>query len=228
MHNQEGINVVVFCYLVREGKKIWSVYILLKYRIVCSNMTAMYSVVQHGLFKDDFNFSNNKLRLIELVLDGKSLSYLKLFLFFHYGLHWQKEKFSKYSLKVILHMMSCLVYLFHSCCLVSQAHFNSDSCLSIEIVEISYVFRIYVNIYFRPFVKLYKNSEVGLLLLMWSLNCRFRHVNWWTQKSQQISSFSEPQRLQFSYNVSIQNQWNAFHLQCHTVTEVNERSLTSI
>jgi len=69
-------------------------------------MAVTYSVVQHGLFKDDLKFSNCKVRLVELILEGKYLSYLKLFIFFHYGLHWQKEKFSKYSLKVILHMMS--------------------------------------------------------------------------------------------------------------------------
>jgi len=87
-------------------------------------MEVMYSVVQHELFKDDFTLSNYKVKLVELVLEGKSLSYLKFFIFFHYGLHWQKEKVNKYSLKVILHMMSWLVYLFHSCCLVFKPIFT--------------------------------------------------------------------------------------------------------
>jgi hypothetical protein len=74
MHNQADINILVFCYLVREGKKIRSAYILFQYRIMCSNMEVTYSVVQHELFKDDFNFSNYKVRLVELVIEGKSLS----------------------------------------------------------------------------------------------------------------------------------------------------------
>jgi len=81
-------------------------------------MAVTYSVVQHEHFKDDLKFSNYKVRLVQLVLKGKSLSYLELFIFFHYGLRWQKEKFSKYSLEVILHMMRWLGYLFHSCCLI--------------------------------------------------------------------------------------------------------------
>ena len=110
----------IHCWLL----KCWrNVYSLFQYRIMCSDMTVMYSVVHHGLFKDDFKFSSNKVRLVELVLEGKSLSYLKLFIFFQYGLHWQKEKFSKYILKVILHMMSWRVYLFHSCCLVVKLIF---------------------------------------------------------------------------------------------------------
>jgi len=81
---------------------------------MCSNMAVTYSVDQHEPFKDDFKFGIYKVRLVELVLKGKSLSYLEHFIFFHYGLHWQKEKFSKYSLEVILHTMSWLEYLFHS------------------------------------------------------------------------------------------------------------------
>jgi len=134
---------------------------------MCSNMSFMYSVVRDGLFKDDFKFSNYKVRIVELVLKGKSHSYLKLFIFFHYGFHWQKEKFSKYSLKVILHMMSWLVYLFHSCCLVIKPIFMLTFVLSIKTLEISCFYRICVNIlYFCPFVKLDKNCEIGLLLLM--------------------------------------------------------------
>jgi hypothetical protein len=75
-------------------------------RSMCSNMAVMYSVFQHGPFKHDFKFNNYKVQLVELVLEGISLSYLKLFIFYRYDLHWKKEKFSKYSPKVILHMIS--------------------------------------------------------------------------------------------------------------------------
>ena len=86
-------------------------------------MGVTYSVVQHEPFKDDSKFSSYKVRLVELVLKGKSLSYLDLFIFFPYGLCWQKEKFSKYSLEVILRMMSWLEYLFHSFCLIVKPTF---------------------------------------------------------------------------------------------------------
>jgi len=46
-------------------------------------MAALYSVGQLGLFKDDFKFSNYKVRFVELVVEGNSLSYLKLVIFFH-------------------------------------------------------------------------------------------------------------------------------------------------